>query len=67
MNPDKVCVIVISCAALHNIAIQWKQPLLEDEVSDDSYPDDVVDFEETAGHLASRNYRDQFSNHNFCN
>ena len=53
MNPDKVCATIISCAVLHNIAIQWKQPLLEDKVSDDSYSDDVVDFEETAGHLAS--------------
>ena len=43
MNPDKVCSITISCAVLHNIAIQWKQPLLEDGVSDDAYPDDVVD------------------------
>ena len=44
-----------------------KQPLLEDEASDDSYPDDVIDFEETAGHLASIHYRDQFSIHNFNN
>ena len=67
MNPDKVCSIIVSCAVLHYIAIQWKQPLLEDEVSDDSYPDDVLDFEETAGHLASRHYRNQFSIHNFSN
>ena len=60
MNQDKVCAIIISCASLHNIAIQWKQPLLEDGVSDDSYPDDVADFEETAGHLASRHCRDHF-------
>ena len=65
MNPDKVCSIIVSCAVLHNIAIQWKQPLLEDEVSDDSYTDDVLDFEETAGHLASRLYRNQSSIHNF--
>ena len=67
MNPDKVCAIIIFCAVLHNIAIPWKPPLLEDEVSNDIYPDDVVDFEETAGHLASRDYRDQFSIHNFSN
>ena len=65
MNLDKVCTIIISCAVLHNIVIQWKEPLYE--VSDDSYPDDVVDFKETAGHLASRHYRDQFSIHNFIN
>ena len=59
MNPVKVCAIIIPCAVLY-IAIQWKQPLLEDEVSDDSYPNDVVDFEETAGHLASRHYRSIF-------
>ena len=47
MSPDKVCSIIVACAVLHNIAIQWKQPLLEDEVSDDSYSDDVLDFEET--------------------
>ena len=38
-----------------------KQPLLEDEVSIDSYPDGVLDFEEAAEHLASNlleiNYR----------
>ena len=67
MNPDKLCAIIISRAVLHNIAIQWKQPLLEDKVSNDSYPGDVVDFEETAGHLASKHYRDQFSIHNFSN
>ena len=67
MSPDKVCSIIVACAVLHNIAIQWKQPLLEDEVSDDSYPDDVLDFEETVGYLASRHYRDQFSIHNFSN
>ncbi|KAI6661406.1 Nuclease HARBI1 [Oopsacas minuta] len=67
MSPDKVCSIIVACAVLHNIAIQWKQPLLEDEVSDYSYPDDVLDFEETVGHLASKHYRDQFSIHNFSN
>ena len=36
MNPDKVCAIINSCA-LHSIAIEWKQPLLEHEVSDDTY------------------------------
>eukprot|EP00800_Vazella_pourtalesii_P014201 TRINITY_DN3560_c0_g1_i5.p1 TRINITY_DN3560_c0_g1~~TRINITY_DN3560_c0_g1_i5.p1 ORF type:complete len:141 (+),score=6.41 TRINITY_DN3560_c0_g1_i5:465-887(+) len=35
MDSDKVCAIIISYAVLHNITIQWKQPLLEDEVSDD--------------------------------
>ena len=43
MNSDKVCAIIVSCAVLHNIAIQWKQSLLEHEVSDDSYPNDVVE------------------------
>ena len=42
MNPDKVF------SVLHNIAIQRKQPPLKDEVSDYSYPDDVLDFEQTA-------------------
>ena len=67
MNPDIICSIIVSCAVLHNIAIQWKQPLLEDEVPDDSYSNDVLDFEETAGHLASRHYRNQFSIRNFRN
>ena len=24
INPDKVCSIIVSCAVLYNIAIQWK-------------------------------------------
>ena len=34
---DKVCSIIVFCEVLHGTAIQWKQPLLEDEVSNDSY------------------------------
>ena len=43
---------LIFCAVKHNIAIQWKQHFLEGEVSDNFYPDNIVDFEETAGKLA---------------
>ena len=68
MNPDDLCSIIISCAVLHNIVIQWKQPLLEDKVSiledETSYPNDVIHFEESAGHLTTGHYRDQFSIHN---
>ena len=61
MSSDIDCsIIVVSCAVLHNIALQWKQPLLEDEVFDDSYTDDVIDFEETDGNLASKHYKDKF-------
>ena len=60
MNTDKVCAIIISCEVLHNIAVRWKQPPLEDEVSGDSYLDDAVNFEETAGHLVSRHSKINF-------
>ena len=66
MNPDKVCTIIVACAVLHNMAILWKQPLplLQDEFSDISYPDDLFELEET-GQLAAKHYRDRFAIHNF--
>ena len=64
MNPEKVCKIIIACAVLHNMAIIWKQPLLEDQLPDISHLDEPFQFEET-GQLAAKHYRDQFSNHNF--
>ena len=70
---DKV-IIIFDNWLLHNIAsaLRGNHLYLEDEVSNDIYPDDVVDFEvqrTSAGHLASRgfHYRDQFSIHNFSN
>ena len=30
MTPDKICSIIVACAVLHNMAIVWKQPMLED-------------------------------------
>ena len=66
MAPDKVCTIIIACAVLHNMAIVWKLPMLEDYTID--YPTSIMDepfeFEET-GHLAAKDYRDQFAIHNF--
>ena len=32
MTPEKVCMIIVACAVLHNMAIMWKQPLLDDEL-----------------------------------
>ena len=34
MTPDKVCTIILACAVLHNMAIVWKQPMLEDSTID---------------------------------
>ena len=34
MAPDKVCTIIIACAVLHNMAIDWKEPMLEDTAID---------------------------------
>ena len=34
MAPDRVCVIIVACAVLHNMAIDWKEPMLEDTAID---------------------------------
>ena len=66
MTPEKVCKIIIACAVLHNMAIIWKLPLLEDHLplSSIPHPDEPFEIEEI-GQLAAKHYRDQFSNHNF--
>ena len=66
MAPDKVCTIILACAVLHNMAIVWKQPMLEDSTIDHntSNMDEPFAFEET-GHIAAKHYRDQFAIHNF--
>ena len=64
MAPDKVCTIIVACAVLHNMAIVWKQPMLEDLVIDQHIIDELPAIEET-GHLAAKHYRDQFAIHNF--
>ena len=53
MSPDKVCMIVTACAELHNMAILWKQPLLEDEHAASTYPEDILEFDENV-QLASK-------------
>ena len=62
MSPDSVCTIIVACAVLHNMAIDLKQPILEDTILDPRI--DGPSAEET-GHLAAKHYRDQFANHNF--
>ena len=66
MTPEKVCTIIIACVVLHNMAILWKQPMLEDSTIDHhtGIMDEMFAFEET-GHLAAKHYRDQFVIHNF--
>ena len=66
MAPNKVCTIIVACAVLHNMAIIWKQPMLEDSTID---PHTIImgeplAFEETA-HFAAKYYREQFAIHNF--
>ena len=63
MAPDRVCTIIVACAVLHNMAIDWKQPMLEDTTIDHSI-DEPPAIQETA-HLAAKHYRDQFAIHNF--
>ena len=36
MSPDRVCTIIVACAVLHNMAIDWKEPILEDTIVDHS-------------------------------
>ena len=62
----KVCTIILACAVLHNMAIVWKQPMLEDSTIDNhtSIMDKPFKFEEP-GHIAAKHYRDQFAMHNF--
>ena len=66
MAPDKVCTIILACAVLHNMAIVWKQPMLEDSTIDHhtSIIDEPFTFEEP-GRIAAKHYRDQFAIHNF--
>ena len=64
MAPDRVCVIIVACAVLHNMAIDWKEPMLEDTAIDQHSIDESPAIEETA-HLAAKHYRDQFTVHNF--
>ena len=64
MTPDKVCMIIVACAVLHNMAIMWKQPLLSEEPYNVTYPSELFEVED-AGHMAAKHYRDQFSIHNF--
>ena len=65
MAPDKVCTIILACAVLHNMAIVWKQPMLEYSTIDHHtiIMDEPFAFEE-AGHIAAKHYRDQFAIHN---
>ena len=65
MAPDKVCTIILACAVLHNMAIVWKQPMLEDSTINHhtSIMNEPFAFEET-GHIAAKHYRDQFAIHN---
>ena len=62
MSPDRVCTIIVACAVLHNMAIDWKQPILEDTIVDHSIDGPPA---EEKGHLAAKHYRDQFATHNF--
>ena len=66
MAPEKVCTIIIESTVIHNIAILWKQPMLEDSTIDHhtGIMDEVFAFEET-GHLAAKHFSDQFVIHNF--
>ena len=55
MTPEKVCKIIIACAVLHNMAIIWKLPLLEDHLALSSipHPDEPFKIEEI-GQLAAK-------------
>ena len=55
---DKVCTIIVACAVLHNMAIIWPQPMLEEPSLDIENFDTSLAPEE-AGHLAAKHYRDQ--------
>ena len=44
MTPDEVCMIIVACAVLHNMAIMWKQPLLNDELYNVTFPSYIVEF-----------------------
>ena len=57
MSPDRVRFIIV----VHNMAIDWKQPMLEDTIVDHSIEGPPA--EETR-HLAAKHYRDQFGTHN---
>ena len=34
MAPDKICTIIVECAVLRNMAIIWRQPMLEEQSLD---------------------------------
>ena len=53
MAPDKVCTIIVACVVLHNMAIVWKQPMLEDLVIDQHKIDEIPAIEETGYWLPS--------------
>ncbi|KAG8180601.1 hypothetical protein JTE90_018219 [Oedothorax gibbosus] len=42
-TPDKVCNIVMACAVLHNVCVEYKVPLPDDSDDDDSDSDPEVD------------------------
>ena len=55
MTSEKVCKIIIVCAVLHNMAIMWKLPLLEDHLPLSSIPHPEEPFEiEEIGQLAAK-------------
>ena len=62
MVPDKVCTIIASGSVLHNMAIVWKQPMLDDSPIDQLMDEPIVI--EELGHWAAKHYRDQFAIHN---
>ena len=53
-----------ACAVLHNMAIDWEEPMLEDTAIDQHSIDEPPAIEEMS-HLAAKHYRDQFVIHNF--
>ena len=67
MAPDKTCTIIVACAVLHNMAIIWNEPILEDIPLDhggDTDNDSELE-ENLSGQLAAKHYRDHFVIHNF--
>ena len=56
MASDKVWTIIVACAVLHNMAIDWKESMLEDTAIDQHSIDEPPAIEETS-HLAAKHYR----------
>ncbi|XP_041349161.1 uncharacterized protein LOC121368490 [Gigantopelta aegis] len=58
MEPERVCKIVLSCAVLHNIAVERNEPMEDDDIQDDHTIDNYVGPEN--GHLVRAHIANTF-------